>query len=70
MEEYVSDETRSNLRKKSINETEINNLPDTEFKIIVMKILIDLGRRMCEHRTSKRVKTAPNRNHRAEKYYK
>lgn len=49
---------------------QINNLPDTEFKIIVMKILIDLGRRMCEHRTSKRVKTAPNRNHRAEKYYK
>ena len=37
-------------RKKDLNEMEISKLPDKEFKIMILKMLIDLGRRMEEHR--------------------
>ena len=37
-------------RKKDLNEMEISKLPDKEFKIMILKMLIDLERRMEEHR--------------------
>ena len=52
------DEERENLfqRKEQditsgarLNEMEISNLPDKEFKIMVIKMLIELGRIMDEH---------------------
>ena len=33
---------------KKLNEIEISNLPDKEFKVIVIKMLTELGRRMDE----------------------
>ena len=35
--------------EKELNETEISNLPEKEFKIMVIKMLTELGRRMEEH---------------------
>ena len=32
--------------KKDLNEMKINNLPDKEFKISIIKMLTELGRRM------------------------
>ena len=40
--------------EKDLNETEINNLLEKEFKIMVIKKLTDLGRRMYEHGNSRR----------------
>ena len=37
-------------RKKDLNEMELSKLPDKEFKIMILKMLTDLGRRMEEHR--------------------
>ena len=37
--------------EKNLNEREIN-LPDKEFKVMVIKMLTELGRRMDEHRIS------------------
>ena len=55
---------------KTLKETEISNLPDKEFKVMVIKMLTDLGRKMDEHSENfnKRTeyKKIPNRNHRAE----
>ena len=34
---------------KTANETEINNLSDTEFKSFVIRMLIELGKRIDEH---------------------
>ena len=34
--------------EKELNETEINNLHDKEYKLIVTRMLTDLGRRMDE----------------------
>ena len=39
--------------EKALNETEINNLPDKEYKLIVIKMLIGLGRRTVEHSENK-----------------
>ena len=36
------------MPEKELNETEIINLPDKEFKLIVIRMLTDLGRRMDE----------------------
>ena len=33
-----------------LSEIEVSNLPDKEFKVMVIKILTNLGRRMGEHR--------------------
>ena len=35
--------------EKALNETEINNLPNKEYKLIVIRMLTDLGRRIGEH---------------------
>lgn len=35
--------------EKDLNEIEISDLPNKEFKILVIKILTELGRRMNEH---------------------
>ena len=35
--------------EKNLNETEINNWLDKEFKVMVMKMLTEPGRRMDEH---------------------
>lgn len=37
-----------------INETEINNIPDKEFKAIIIRMITELGERINEH--SKNVK--------------
>ena len=34
--------------EQELNETERNNLPDKEYKLIVIKVLTDLGRRIDE----------------------
>ena len=39
------------IPEKELNETEINNLPDKQYKLIVIRMLSDLGR-LNEHRTS------------------
>lgn len=36
--------------EKDLNEMEISKLPDKEFKIMILKMLNDVGRRMEEHR--------------------
>ena len=42
--------TRYNLRKKkNLNDAEISNLPDEEFKVIVTKMLTKLRKRMHEY---------------------
>ena len=35
--------------KEELSEVEISNLPDKEFKVIIIKMLNKLGRRMNEH---------------------
>ena len=48
-EEYVPNEgTRQNLRKCT-NEMEISSLPNKEFKVMIIKMLIELRRRMDRH---------------------
>ena len=42
--------------KKDLNEMELSKLPDKEFKIMILKMLTDLGRRMEEHRIQQRNK--------------
>ena len=34
--------------EEELNKTEINNLPDKEYKLIAIRVLTDLGRRMNE----------------------
>lgn len=43
-QEFVSNEEQG----KTANETEINNLSDTEFKSFVIRMLIELGKRIEE----------------------
>ena len=54
------------------NETEVNNLPDKELKVIVIKMLTELGRIMDEHEENSnkdgKYKKVLNRSHRAEEY--
>ena len=40
--------------EKYFNETKIKNLPDRKFKITVIKILTEVGRKMDEHTSIKR----------------
>ena len=35
--------------EKTTNETEINNLPDEQFKVLVIRMLTELGKRIGEH---------------------
>ena len=36
-------------QEKTTTETEINNLPEKEFKALVIRMLIDVGKRIDEH---------------------
>ena len=48
--EYASKkEIRQTLRKKDLNDTNINNLPDKEWKVVVIRTLIELNRPMDGH---------------------
>lgn len=49
-EEFVPNERTRRKSEKTINETEINYLPDKEFKALVIKMLTELGKRIKEHR--------------------
>lgn len=51
-EKDVPNKERDKTPNKNFNEMEVNNLPDKECKVRVMKLLTQLGRRMGEHRTS------------------
>ena len=42
-------QTKEQGLRKNLNETEISSLPDKEFKVMVKKMLTELGRRMDEH---------------------
>ena len=35
--------------EEELNGVEVSNLPDKEFKVMVIKMLTELGRRMDEH---------------------
>lgn len=35
--------------KKDLNKIEVNNLPDKQFKVIIIKVLTNLRRRKEEH---------------------
>ena len=48
-EEYVSNEGTRKKPEKDHNETEINNLSDKECKTILIRILIEQGKRIGEH---------------------
>lgn len=37
------------IAEKELTKMEKNNLPDKEFKVIVIKMITELGRRMDEH---------------------
>ena len=59
--------------EKDFNQIEISDLPDKEFKIMVIKMLIDLWRRMNEHsenfnKKKENIFKGPNRSHRAVEY--
>lgn len=41
-----------NKWRYTINKMEIHNIPNTEFKVTVMKMLTKLGRRVDGHRTT------------------
>lgn len=41
---------RKASKNKTFNETDISNLSDKEAKVIVIKMLMDLERKMDEHR--------------------
>jgi len=52
---------------------EVNNLPDKEFKIMVLKMLIEFRRRMDErsegfNKETENILKVPNRSHRAEEH--
>ena len=52
MEEYVLNENKTKQEKtlgKTLDKTKITNLSDKEFKIMLIKMLTEIGRRMDEH---------------------
>ena len=59
------------ISEKVLNEMEISNLPDKEFKVMVIKMLMDLGREWMNielQQRDRKYKKIPNRSHRAEEY--
>ena len=40
---------QDNSSEKELNKTEINNLPDKEYKLIIIRMLTDLGRRIDKY---------------------
>ena len=65
MEEYVPNQRTWQIpRKKDLNEMEISNLRNKEFKIMIITMLTDLRRRMEEHRQIyRKYKKESNRNY-------
>ena len=45
-EGYVPDEGTDKTPEKQLNEGEIGNLPEKEFRIMILKMIQDLGKRM------------------------
>ena len=45
-EGYVPDEGTRKNPPKQLNEVEIGNLPEKEFRIMIVKMIQDLGKRM------------------------
>ena len=45
-EEFVLDEGTDKTPEKQLNEVEIGNLPEKEFRIMIVKMIQDLGKRM------------------------
>lgn len=45
-EKYTSDKEQDKNPQKLLNEEEIGNLPEKEFKVMIVKIIQDLGKRM------------------------
>ena len=45
---YIPNKGMGQILRKKLNETEINNIPDKEHKLIVIRVLTDLGRRTNE----------------------
>ena len=52
-EEFVSNERSRKKKKwkKTTNGTEINNLPDKQLKALVIRMLLELGKRIDKHGT-------------------
>ena len=49
MREYVPNKRTRKASEKELDRKEISKLPDKEFKVMVIKMLLQLGRRMDEH---------------------
>lgn len=49
MNYFPKKRNKINPQEKWLNETEVSNLPDKEIKLMLIKIFIELGRRMKEH---------------------
>ena len=49
-QEYVPNEGTRQNPKEELREVETNNLPDKEFKVMIIKMLNKLEKRMDEHR--------------------
>ena len=45
-ESYIPDEGQDKTREKQLNEVEIGNLSEKEFRIMIVKMIQDLGKRM------------------------
>ena len=45
-EGYVPDEGKDKTPEKQLNEVEIGKLPEKEFRIMIVKMIQDLGKRM------------------------
>ena len=45
-EGYVPDEGTDKTTEKQLNEVQIGNLPEKEFRIVIVKVIQDLGKRM------------------------
>ena len=48
-ETFQAKEKQNKTAEKELNKTEISNLPDEEFKVIVTKMLTKLRKRMHEY---------------------
>ena len=49
MEEFISNERTRKTPEKITKKTQINNLPDKEFKALVIRMLTELGKRIDKH---------------------
>lgn len=56
--------------RENLNDVEIGNVHDKEFKVMVIKMITKLMRRMDEHRNSRdrKYKKVPSKSHKAKEY--